>query len=135
MSDGSWEVQQAIVAMLAALDPPLAAHGVHSSAPRNQPLPFVEIGESDAVSADVQGRSGLDETFTVQVWAQFGSAQLVRSILSRIREALHGKRLTIPTRASASSFVGTTRVFPEADDSAMRGVLSLRIIHHGPEES
>lgn len=134
MSDGSWELQQAVFALLDGLDPPLAGGGVHAPAPQNQALPFVEIGESDAVPADVQCRAGLEETITVHVWTETGSKKPAKGIMSRVRGALHGRRLAVAGRASALANVAATRLFEDADGEALHGVLTLRVIHHGPKE-
>src|SRR5262245_13531888 len=101
MSDGSFELQQTLFGILDALDPPLASGGVHAPAPQDTPLPYVEIGESDAVPADVQTRDGLTETITIHVWTAPGSYVPAKQIMSRIRDALHAQTLTVSGRSAA----------------------------------
>lgn len=130
MSDGSWELQQAVYGVLNGLSPALASGGVHSPAPANAALPYVEIGESDAVAADVQGRDGLDETITIHVWTVAGSFQPARDIISHIREALHAQNLTVAGRSAALAFVGSTRVFTDSDGASIHGVVTLTVHHY-----
>lgn len=130
MSDGSWELQQAVFGVLNGLSPALASGGVHSPAPANAALPYVEIGESDAVVADVQGRDGLDETITIHIWTAPGSFQPAREIISRIREALHAQKLTVTGRSAALAFVGSTRVFTDSDGASIHGVVTLTVHHY-----
>lgn len=130
MSDGSWELQQAVYGVLNGLSPALASGGVHSPAPANAELPYVEIGESDAVAADVQGRDGLDETITIHVWTVAGSFQPARDIISRIREALHAQKLNVVGRSAALAFVGSTRVFTDSDGASIHGVVTLTVHHY-----
>ena len=130
MSDGSWELQQVVYGVLNGLSPALASGGVHSPAPANATLPYVEIGESDAVAADVQGRDGLDETITIHVWTVAGSFQPARDIMSRIREALHAQKLTVAGRSAALAFVGSTRVFTDSDGASIHGVVTLTVHHY-----
>ncbi len=56
MSDGSWELQQAIATALASQPVPFFSF----PAPANTPIPYIEIGETDALD-DVQRRAGLEE--------------------------------------------------------------------------
>lgn len=66
MSDGSWELQQAVYGVLNGLSPALASGGVHSPAPANAALPYVEIGESDAV-APAHGQDAAEPGQRVQI--------------------------------------------------------------------
>lgn len=129
MSDGSFELQTAIFALLNDLSPELASGGVHAPAPQNNPLPYVEIGESDAVDADVQCRQGLDETVTIHVWTDPGSQKSAKEIISRIRGALHAQNLTVSGRSSAFAVVSGTRVFTDDDDQSIHGVVTLSVSH------
>jgi hypothetical protein len=134
MSDGSFELQAAIVSILNGLVPALAAGGVHAPAPQDNPLPYVEIGESDAVAADVQTRAGQAETVTIHVWTDPGSFAPAKQIMSRIRDALHGKKLTVSGRSAALANVSSTRVFADDDGESVHGVVTLSVNHFGPKE-
>ncbi|HWL05002.1 MAG TPA: DUF3168 domain-containing protein [Xanthobacteraceae bacterium] len=129
MSDGSWEVQQAIVARLKTLTPALAAGGVHAPAPQDQALPYVSVGESDAIPADAQCRAGLEEAISIHVWTAPGSWKPAKEIISRIRAALHFGDLVVAGRSFASATVTSTRLFPDADGKTLHGVMSVRVIH------
>lgn len=129
MSDGSWELQQAVFGALSVLSTP-----VYALAPQNAELPYVEIGETDSIDADVQQRAGVEETLTLHVWTKFGSQQQAKSIISDIRGALHATNLTVTGRSYAYATVTGSRIFPDADDSSLHGVVTLRVNHYGPEE-
>lgn len=131
MSDGSFELQAAIFTALSGLSPPLASGGVHAPAAQDNPLPYVEIGESDTVDADIQARSGLDETVTIHVWTAPGSYAPAKQIISRIRDTLHAKNLTVSGRSSAFAVVGSTRIFDDDDEESIHGVVTLTVSHFG----
>lgn len=133
MSDGSFELQGVIFNTLNTLSPALAAGGVHAPAPQNNPLPYVEVGESDTVTDDIQGRDGLDETLSIHVWTAPGSFSQAKQIISRIRDALHAKNLTVSGRSSAFAVVGSTRLFTDEDETSIHGVVTLTVTHFGLE--
>jgi len=135
VSDGSFELQAAIFTALNGLTPPLASGGVHAPAPQDNPLPYVEIGESDAVSADVQCREGLEETVTIHIWTAPGSNAPAKQIISRIRGTLHAKNLTVSGRSSAFAVVGSSRLFTDEDGESIHSVVTLTVNHFGPEEA
>lgn len=135
MPDGSFELQAAIFAALASLSPAIVGGRVYAPAPQNAVLPYVEIGESDTVDADVQTRNGLEETITIHVWTAPGSQKAAKETMSRIRDALHAQNLTVSGRSSALSVVRGTRIFNDDDDQSIHGVVTVTVNHFGPKES
>ncbi|SFM00630.1 Protein of unknown function [Bradyrhizobium sp. NFR13] len=135
MSDGSFELQGAVFTVLSALSPDLVSGGIHAPAPQDNPLPYVEIGESDAVGADVQTRAGLAEAITIHVWTMPGSFAPAKQIMSRIRDALHAKKLTVSGRSAALANVTNTRVFTDDDGESVHGVVTLSVNHFGQKET
>lgn len=133
MSDGSFELQAAIYSTLNALSPALASGGVHAPAPQDTPLPYVEVGESNAVAADVQSRDGLTEAVTIHVWTGPGSWAQAKQIISRIRDALHAQKLTVSGRSFAFAIVSSTRIFNDEDETSVHGVITLTVNHFGQE--
>lgn len=140
MSDGSSELQAAVYTTLVGLTPALAAGGIHAPAKQDTPLPYVEIDDSDAVSADVVGRHGLTETLNIHVWAAVqpptgvGGYLTVKKIISRIRDALHAQKLTVSGQSYAFANVSSTRIFNDADKTAIHGVVTITVNHFGLEE-
>ena len=135
MSDGSFELQAAVYTALNSLSPSLASGGVHAPAPQDNPLPYVEVGEADTFAADVQGRQGSAETILIHVWTDPGSFAPAKQIISRIRDALHSKNLTVSGRSAAFAVVSSTRVFSDEDGTSVHGVVTLTVNHFGQEES
>lgn len=135
MPDGSAELQTALFATLNGLTPALAAGGIHAPAKQDTPLPYVEIGEASSVAADVLGRQGSADLVTIHVWTAAGSYIPAKQIISRIRDALHSKKLTVSGRSYASAIVTSTRVFNDLDGTSVHGVVSLTVNHFGQEES
>jgi len=135
MSDGSFELQAAVFSKLNALSPALVSGGIHAPAPQDTPLPYVEIDESDAVSSDVTGRDGLTETLNIHVWTAPGSYGPAKQIISRIRDALHAQKLTVSGQSYAFAIVSSTRIFNDADETSIHGVVTLTVNHFGDEES
>lgn len=130
MSDGSWELQAAIFTALNVTDvKALATGGIHAPAPQDTPLPYVEIGESDSVAADVQCRQGVNETITIHVWTAPGSNAKAKQIISKIRDVLHAQNLTVSGRSSAFAVVGSTRIFDDEDETSIHGVVTLTVSH------
>ncbi len=135
MSDGSFELQAALFTTLNGLTPALATGGVHAPAAQDTPLPYVEIGEASSVAADVLGRHGSADLINIHVWTAKGSFGPAKQIISRIRDALHAKKLTVSGRSYASAIVTNTRVFSDLDGESIHGVVSLTVNHFGPEET
>lgn len=135
MSDGSFELQAAIFTTLSELSPALASGGVHAPAPQNTPLPYVEIQDGSNTPNDVVGRNGLQELVNVHVWTSPGSFVPAKQIISRIRDALHQKNLTVSGQSYASVVVTSTRTFNDEDGTSIHGVVSLTVNHFGAEES
>lgn len=135
MSDGSFELQAAIYSTLNALSPALVSGGIHAPAAQDTPLPYVEIGEASSIAADVLGRQGSADLINIHVWTAKGSFGPAKQIISRIRDALHSKKLTVSGRSYASAIVTNTRVFSDLDGESIHGVVSLTVNHFGPEES
>ena len=134
MADGSFDLQGAVFSALSGLSPPLTDVGLYSPAPENAPLPYIEIGESDTIAADIEGRDGLTETLTLHVWTKTGSYGPAKQIISRIRGALHAKNLTVSGRSAALAVVGSTRIFTDQDGESIHGVVTLTVNHFGLEE-
>lgn len=123
-----WELQQALYALLTdTLDVP-----VYGSAPQDAVTPYVDMGEADSIPADVQCRDGVEETITIHVWTNYGSQQKAKDIIQAIRDAAHLQNLTVAGRSAAMAAVTSTRLFPDADNSSLHGVVSLRVTHFGP---
>lgn len=135
MSDGSFELQAAVYSTLAGLTPALVSGGIHAPAAQDTPLPYVEIDDSDAISADVVGRAGLTETLNIHVWTAPGSYGPAKQIISRIRDALHAQKLTVSGQSYAFANVSSTRIFNDADETAIHGVVTLTVNHFGAEVS
>lgn len=133
MSDGSFELQGAVFTALNSASPALVSGGVHAPAPQDNPLPYVEVGESDTLQGDVQGRDGLTETISIHVWTASGSFAAAKQIISRIRDILHAKELTASGRSSAFAVIGSTRVFTDEDGQSIHGVVTLTVNHFGQE--
>jgi hypothetical protein len=135
MSDGSLELQAVVYTALNSLTPALASGGIHAPAAQDTPLPYVEVGDSNTSAADVLGRQGLVEFVNIHVWTEGGSFSQAKQIISRIRDALHSKKLTVSGRSYASAIVTSTRVFEDADEESIHGVVSITVNHFGPEVS
>lgn len=123
-----WEIQQALYTLLSgALDVP-----VYGGAPQDAAIPYVDMGEADSIPADVQCRDGVEETITIHVWTKYGSQREAKEIIQAIRGAVHLQNLTVAGRSAALAAVTSTRLFPDADNSSLHGVVSLRVTHFGP---
>jgi hypothetical protein len=135
MSDGSAELQTAIYSVLNGLSPALASGGVFAPAPKNTPLPYVEVQDGSGVANDIVGRNGLQELVNIHVWTAPGSFVPAKQIISRIRDALHAQKLTVSGQSFAFAIVSSTRVFTDEDGTSVHGVVSLTVNHFGAEES
>lgn len=123
-----WELQQAVFALLdGVLDVPL-----YAGAPQDAPKPYVDIAEADSIPANVQCRDGLEETITIHVWTKYGSQKVAKDTIKLIRDALDLQNLTVSGRSAAMAVVTGTRLFPDADNASLHGVVSLRVTHFGP---
>ena len=127
---GSWEVQVALVAALKGAN--IAGGRVYDAVPKNPAMPYVDIGETQSISEDVQGRDGVDEFRTVHIWSEYQGQKELLDIAGAIRSALHGKPLTVTGRL-ALVWVQDLRTMLDPDGRTQHGVLTIRIRHFAEE--
>lgn len=133
MSNPSWDIQSAIYALLTNVSPDIAAGGVHAPAGADVAFPYVEIGESQIVTDDVQCADGGDEFITLHVWsrpAQGLSYEEVKRISASVKTALHGARLTGDSLGHAVAWVQTQRFMRDPDAMTLHGTLDVRVQHY-----
>ncbi|RMF11095.1 MAG: DUF3168 domain-containing protein [Alphaproteobacteria bacterium] len=127
MSDGRWQVQQAIYSRLTAAG--IAGGRIYDDVPENPTFPFVEIGEGDAQPADTDDSEGLDDVHTLHVWSRHGGSKEVREIMGAIHGEMHQSVLAATGR-DARVIVSDMRDFPDPDGVTLHGVIRLRVIHY-----
>lgn len=143
MSDASWELQKAIKTLLDATIPEVISGGriydqapdaaAATDAPEGE-FPFVLIGESDSIPADVSASSGAGddgeaESITLHVWSRYRGQKEIKQIMQQIKDRLHGVSLTVTGRASALCFVRMRRSFLDPDGRTRHGILTVEVIH------
>lgn len=139
MSDASFELQKALLAMLTDSSPqtltvydrvPDQASG--ASAP-DSAFPYVQIGEMDAIPDDVDGASGRDdgevETITLHVWSRYQGQKEVKQIMQQIKDRLHNQDIAVTGRASSICWVRSRRSFMDPDGKTRHGVMSIEVTH------
>jgi hypothetical protein len=124
MSGASWPVQVAVYeAVTAALDPV----PVFDAVPQGQAKPYAVIGDDTAAdwpqSIDVDGE---EVEITVHVWSVYAGRKEVKTLMGRIRAALHEAPLAVPGFALVSLRCLSERSFLEPDGATRHGVIRFR---------
>lgn len=136
MSDGRWEVQQAIYTALTTAVPTIAGGRIFAPAREGySTFPYVEIGESDALPADTSGseattKRGMDEIIRLHVWTRGLSQKEPKQIISQIRDALHDKALSVTGQTRAWSTIRSDDVSRDPDGKTFHGIVEVRILYH-----
>jgi hypothetical protein len=130
---GSWEVQAALVAALKAAN--VAGGRITETPDAGTVFPYVEVGDTQPVNADVQGRDGVDEARTLHVWSRYRGSKEMLDIVAAIQGALHAKNLVATGRDTAFATVPNALTLKDPDGLTRHGVVTVRVQHFGPQEA
>lgn len=125
--------------MIAAMRTAGVADGrVYDYVPDGAVSPYVVLGESNPVIADVQERLGVDELITLHIWdvpkgtgTHHRGQKRVKEVGAQIQTALHAEDLTADGRSKIFVTVRDMRVIDDPDGLTKHGVLTLRVQHFG----
>ena len=124
MSDGSWELQQAVYAALdAALSVP-----VYDFAPSNAAFPYVTIGEATIVDVGTKSHTGTEHTITVHAWSRYRGRKETKQILGQIYDALHEQTLNVSGFGFVMCRLDFSESFMDEDGLTFHGVARYRVV-------
>lgn len=138
---GSWDLQIAVVDLLKGGG--VADQRVYdaTAVPVGVTFPYVGVGDTQALGADVQGRSGTDESLSLQFWdrANAGGGQRgtknIKLLADQAHDILNGKNIDVSGRSAAFAVIGDFRTIGDPDPLTAHGVMTLRVQHFGPQET
>lgn len=127
----SFEIQKAIYQ--AIVDTGLVGTRVYDEIPESDEteFPYVAIGESDGSPDDVECSEGTDDALTLQIWSRYQGFKEVKNIIDGLRPVLHNVSFTVPGRSDVNVWFDFERTFRDSNGVDRRGIVQLRIIHHG----
>ena len=129
MTDHSWNLQQAIYALLTANSPTIAGGRVYDDVPQNATFPFVEIGDVLAVPEDATtDDAGLSEFLDLHIWSRYRGKREAQQIWALVRDVLHGASLSVTGRASSLAWVRNWRLILDPDGVTRHGIVTVEII-------
>lgn len=121
-----WPLQQAIYQRLSS-SPAVSGlvKGVFDFVPKDQPYPYVVIGEPSTLPFDSKSTFGEEISLVIHVWSDYSGKKEAYSILNACQTAL-AQRLTIPDfTLEKAERVGMT-VFDDNNPELRHGVLRMR---------
>lgn len=127
MSAGLWSVQAAIYAALTGVG--IASGRIYDDVPQNPTFPYVTIGESQSLAADITCRDGEEEYVDLHIWSQYSGQKELKDIAAAIHAALHGVSLSAAGRSSAHAFIQSVRTMRDPDGVTRHGVVTVRVDH------
>src|SRR5690606_23892259 len=108
MSDASWNLQVAIFSLLKNESPSIAGGRIYDTVPESvssatapgSEFPFVQIGDVDVISDDVDAadgsrHDGVMETLTLHVWSRYRGQKEIKQIMQQIKNLLHDTTVTV----------------------------------------
>lgn len=131
----TFDVQKAIVAALKGFSPDIAGDRISDRPDPATPFPYIEVGETQVLQADVSGRTGADEYLTLHIWSRYKGKMEVRQIAAQVSSALHATSLSVPDMSSAYVFVRDLRIMTDPDGKTEHGIMDVRITYFGPQEN
>jgi Protein of unknown function (DUF3168) len=141
MAIGSWDVQ---VAILDILTQGQVTDGRIFDADANIAIdtrfPYVTLGESQIIGADVIGYSGSDEFLPLHIWDRANAEGGVRgkknlkAVGDHIHPLLNGKSIAVNGRPAAFTYMRNFNVIPDPDPLTAHAVLTLRVQHFSEKE-
>ncbi len=134
MTDFAGEVQTAVYDALTAASPTIAGGRVYDDVPDKPDYPFIEISDGQLLTDDTTGAAedgdrGIQEFIDIHVWSRYRGKKEIYDLNAEIYDALHLKSLTVTGRASALSWVRTTRNLRDNDGITRHSVITVEIIH------
>lgn len=136
---GSWDLQRAVVTALKGAG--VADGRIHDDETTDKIYPCVEVGETQTLNGDVQGRAGGEEALTLHIWdapnatTAYRGQKTVKQIADQIHTVFNGKNVDVAGRDYALAIVRDFRTVKEPDGITQHGLLTLRVQHFGPRET
>lgn len=132
MANYSFQLQTVIHQMIVAAVAPGVIKVVDHPLinPAADDFPFVQIGDGQALGADVTGSNGTEQYLDLHAWSRKRGKAEVKGILEELRTAFHGQTLTVPGLSSAHCYVDAERVLDDPDGLTRHGILTLKILCH-----
>jgi hypothetical protein len=141
MAIGSWDVQVAIRDLLTLA--PVADGRVFDADANISPdtrFPYVTLGASQILGADMVGYSGSDEFLPLHIWdranAEGGQRgkRNIKQIGDQLHSLLNGKSIVVNGRPSAFMVMRDFNIIPDPDPLTAHAVLNLRVQHFSEKE-
>jgi hypothetical protein len=138
MAIGSWAVQAAIYDLL--LTAGIVGRRIFDAdaVPPDVVFPYIAIGATEAIGADVIGRDGSNEFLPLHIWDRANreggqrGGRNVGLIGDELHSLLNAKRLEVEGRDWAFCIVRDFLRTPDPDPLTTHAVLTLRVQHFGP---
>lgn len=135
MADYSWQVQQAVYARITGASPALAGGRCYDQVPDDVVFPFTRIDGAQSMpdtgtKNGAAGDEGVISYVDIHSFSRYRGNKELLDISSRLHDLFDGQALTVAGRASALSFIDSTRgPLREADGLTRHLITTLKIIH------
>lgn len=99
----------------------------HTPSPEEVAYPYVEIGDTQILSDDVQCSGGVEEFLSLHIWSRYEGQKEAREIAAAISSLFHAQSLTVTGYSLVTFTVQQVRIFDDPDGLTRHGVLTLHI--------
>ena len=98
--------------------------------PSDGDFPYIQIGNEQALPADVVGSDGAERFIDLHVWSRKRGQSQVKGIQGDLRVLFHAQSLSVAGLKTAFSYVDATRILDDPDGLTRHGITVLKIICH-----
>lgn len=103
--------------------------GVFDHVPKDQPYPFVTLGEATTVDASTKGIPGMEHTLTLHTWDQGESSLRLKEIMGVLLNLLHDTELVLTSPHNLVNIrFEFAETFKDPDGFTLHGVQRFRIV-------
>ena len=106
----------------------IVTYPVFDGAPQDESMPFIDLGESNFVEYNSDGRDGFNVLITVHAWSNYAGRREAKEMLDAIYQALHRAELSVTGYNVASVDYVTSRTLKESDGATTHGIIQFRIL-------
>lgn len=100
---------------------------IFDGAPQDQPMPFIDLGESIFTEFNADGRDGFNVLITLHAWSAYLGRYEAKQMLDTLYKALHRAELSVTGYNCTGVDYVTSQVIKDSDGVTSHGVIQFRI--------
>ncbi len=130
--DGSWEIQEAVYAVLTASVPLKTYIGnparLYDDAPPGADFPYLTLGQATVTDWSTSSDIGFEHRLTLHAWSRYGGRREVKEIMALVHDLLHDVNLTLTGHRLINFRFVFSDIFRDPDGRTSHGVMRYRAV-------